>query len=108
MTTGSAPSAARSASGVAGTAEAGEDLAALWQVPVAKRVAGDERLRGPRATAQDLEALPEEQLRVLGVGKRDEPGIGCKVARRPFPDVAEHLVTSEVADAARIRAHGGW
>src|SRR5262245_44663540 len=107
MTTGSAPSAALSASGVAGTAEAGEDLAALWQVPVAKRVAGDERLRGPRAAAQDLEALPEEQLRVLGIRERHEPGIGSKVARRPLPDGPEHLAPSEVAAAARIRAHGG-
>src|SRR5262245_59155799 len=107
MVTTSPPSAARSPSGVACTAEAGEDLAALWQVPVAERVASDQWLRGPRPAAQDLVALAEVNLRVLRVRERDEAGVGPEVARRPLPHVAQHLVAAEVADAAWVRADGG-
>src|SRR5262245_39687441 len=106
MTSGSAPSVARRRSAVPGTAEAGEALAALREVPVAEGVPGDERLRGPRATAQDPEALAEEDLAVLGVGESNEPGVGREIARRPLPDVAQHLMAAEEADAARVGADG--
>src|SRR5262245_50758253 len=102
MVTASAPSAARRASGVTGTAEAGEYLAALWQVPLAQRAAGDQRLRGRRSTAEHLEAAADEQLRLLRIGERDEARIWLKVARRPFPHVTEQLVAAEVAHAPRV------
>src|SRR5262245_47976850 len=102
MVTASAPSAARRASGVTGTAEAGEYLAALWQVPIAKRVPGDQRLCGPRSTAQDLVAPAVEELGILRIGERDEAWIRVEVARRPFPHVAEQLVAAEVAHTSRV------
>src|SRR5262249_46592369 len=102
MVTPSAPRAARRASGVTGTAEAGEYLAALWQVPIAERVPGDQRLRGPRSTAQHLEAPAVEKLGIFRIGERDEAWIGLEIARRPFPHVTEQLVAAEVAHASRV------
>src|SRR5262249_56678844 len=99
-------SRARSAWGVASTAEAGEELAALRQVPVAEGVAGDQGLRRPGPAAQHLVALAEVDLRVLGIREGDEAGIGREIARRPLPDVAEHLMAAEVAHPPRVRSHG--
>src|SRR5262245_43256848 len=107
MVTASAPSAERSASGVASTAEAGEELAALRQVPVAEGIASDQGLRRPRSATQHLVALAEVDLGVLGIGEGDEARVGRKVARRPFPHVAEELVAAEVARAVRVSADGG-
>src|SRR5207237_1843686 len=64
-TTGSAASAA---SGVGGTAEAGEDLPALRQEPGAERVADRDRTRRRRACAQHLCTRAEVHLGVLAGG----------------------------------------
>src|SRR5581483_9530440 len=88
---------AASRSAVARTAEAGEDLAALGQIPVAERTARDDGLRRPRAAAQHLVAAPEVHRRVLRVGERLESRIGSEVARGPLPHVAQHLMAAEVA-----------
>src|SRR2546428_106701 len=100
-------SAASAASAVGGTAEAGDDLPALRQVPVAERVADRDRARRPRAAAQHLVALAEVNLGVLAVGEGDEPRVGREVARRPLPHVADHLVAAEEAPPARVGADGG-
>src|SRR5262245_639517 len=95
------------ASGVGRTAEAGEDLSSLREVPVAERVPDRDRAGRPRAAAQHLVALPEVRLRVLTIRERGETRIRPEVTRRPFPDVADHLMAPEEAPAARIGAHGG-
>src|SRR5262245_31348505 len=107
MTTGRSTSAARRRSAVGGTAEAGEDLAALGQVPVAEGVPRDERLRRPRAAAEHLVAAAEVDRRILRIRKHLEPGIRRELARRPLPHASEHLMTAEVARARGIRADRG-
>src|SRR5581483_10851280 len=97
---------AASRSAVARTAEAGEDLAALGQIPVAERTARDDGLRRPRAAAQHLVAAPEVHRRVLRVWERLESRIGSEVARGPLPHVAQHLMAAEVALSLGIGADG--
>src|SRR5438094_9519771 len=94
--------ASAASSSVGGTAEAGEDLAPLRQVPVAEGVADGDRARRPRAAAQHLVAAADVGRRVLAVRKRLETGIGLEVARRPLPDVADHLMAAEEAPAPRV------
>src|SRR5437867_4297616 len=99
------PSAA--SSGVGGTAEAGEDLSPLGQVPVAEGVADGDRPRRPRAAAQHLVAAAEVRIGILAVREGLEAGVGLEVARRPLPHVADHLVAAEEAPPARVGADGG-
>src|SRR5438477_13146827 len=91
-----------SGSDVTGAPEAGEDLAADGEVPVAERGAGDERRRRPRSAAEDLVLGPIEHLGILLVGERDETGIGDEVGGRPLPHVAQHLLDAVPAGAAGI------
>src|SRR5262245_60199661 len=70
--------------------DSGEDLPALRQIPVAERRRRHARTGGPRAPAQRLVAVAEEDLRVLPVGMGLEAGVAAEVARGPLPYVAEH------------------
>jgi len=75
----------RSSSGVLGEAEAGEDLAALRQVPVAEARPGDVRVGRPGGAAQHLYSSPKKDLRVLLVGEGREAGVGRGSRRRSTP-----------------------
>src|SRR3954465_14908652 len=88
-------------SGVPRAAEAGEDLAALGEVPVAEGHARHPPARGPRAAPQDLVGGAEEDLRVLAVGVGRETGVAAEVARRPLPAVAEHAECAAVGGTGR-------
>src|SRR5207249_712275 len=92
-TTGSAASAA---SGVGSTAEAGEDLPALREVPVAERVADRDRTRRPRAAARAARVrVPRGGLRPLGLGAEPLPR-PARVRRRLVPrDVPDRPVERE-------------
>ena len=72
-------------------ADAGEDLPALGQVPVAEGGPDHARVGRPGASAQDPVLVAEEDLRVLGVGKGLEAGIGKEVRRGPLPGLADAL-----------------
>src|SRR3954449_11796078 len=76
--------------GVARAAEAGEDLAPLRVVPVAEGVADHAEARRPRAAAQHLVLVAEEELRVLAVRVGAEAAVGREVAGGPLPRVADH------------------
>src|SRR5205814_40553 len=91
---------------IARTPEAGEDLAPLREVPVAERRAGHGRVDGPRAAAQHLVLVAEEDLRVLGVRERAEARVGTEVGRRPLPDVADQLLRAGGRRALRTGPHG--
>src|SRR2546426_12092899 len=97
QSTSSMLTSSAASSGVGGTAEAGEDLAPLRQVPVAEGVADGDRARRPRAAAQHLVPVAEVGRRVLAVRECLEPGVGLEVAGRPLPDVADHLMAAEEA-----------
>src|SRR5215212_8889182 len=77
-------------SGVARAAEAGEDLPPLRVVPVAERVADHAEARRPRAAAEHLVLVAEEELGVLAVRVRPKARVRAEVARRPLPRVADH------------------
>src|SRR5688572_21268799 len=66
-------------SDVLGQAHAGEDLAALREVPAAEGRRGHARGGGPRAAAQDAVLVAEEDLGVLAVRVRDEARVAAKV-----------------------------
>src|SRR5262249_32033270 len=75
-------------SGIVGAADAGEDLAALREVPVAEARAGDHRVGDPGAAAQDAIVAAEEDLRVLRIRKGTKTGVTGEVRARPLPDRA--------------------
>src|SRR5262249_34852127 len=75
-------------SGIVGAADAGEDLAALREVPVAEARAGDDRVGDPGAAAQDAIVAAEEDLRVLWIRKGTKTGVTGEVRARPLPDRA--------------------
>ncbi len=77
---------------LARAAEAGEDLAADGEVPVAERGAHGRGVRRPGAAAQDLVVGTEEHLGVLAVREGTEPGVGEEVGRGPLPHSAQHPV----------------
>src|SRR4051794_32850266 len=58
-----------------GDAQPSEDLPALGQVPIAERRTRDCRIGRPRAPAQHLVSLVEEDLGVLTVREAPKPGI---------------------------------
>src|SRR5437868_15365981 len=65
-----------------------EDLPPLRVVPVAEAQPCNDRIGHERAAAQDAELVAEEDLRVLAVRERLEPGVGLEERRRPLPDRA--------------------
>src|SRR6185295_19413570 len=67
---------------IASKSHPAEDLTTLGQVPVAERLGGDQRRGGPRAAAEHLVALAEEDLGVLGIRVRLEAGIAVELRRR--------------------------
>src|SRR5512145_1383902 len=92
---GSAADSRMSSLRVTGAPEAAEDLAANGVVPVAEGVAYRTGAGGPRATAKNLVLVAEEDLGVLPIGERLEPGPRPEVARGPLPDIADHAATAD-------------
>src|SRR5262249_38496007 len=70
---------------------AGEDLAALGQVPVPEAGADHVAAGGPGAAAQHLVGVAEEDLGVFGVWESLEARIRGEFRAGPLPNVAEHL-----------------
>src|SRR3954451_8575799 len=91
---------------VRGAAEAGEDLAAHRQIPVAKAGADHPAAGRPGAAAQHLVLGAEELLRVLRIGEGAKALVGREVGRRPLPDVAEHLHRAAVRSAVGVGPGG--
>src|SRR6476469_6825836 len=91
-------------SGIARTAEAGEDLPANRIVPVAERRPSDVRRGRPRAAAQHFVLGAEEHLRVLGIREGLVARIAAEVRRRPLPHVADHAVAPDRRHVLRVRA----
>src|SRR5689334_15499126 len=81
-----------------GAPEAGEYLPADGVVPVAERRTSHRVVGRPRAAAQHLVLVSEEDLGVLAVRERTEPGPRAERRRRPLPDLAD---TVERAGAMR-------
>src|ERR1700686_5242719 len=69
-------------------AQPGEDLAALWQVPIAEGAARYARARRPRATAQYAIGAAEEDFGVLAVRICLEAAVAIEVACGPLPHSA--------------------
>src|SRR5205823_3447775 len=87
--------------------EAGEDLSALGEVPVAEARRDDPSARGPRAAAQDPVVGAEEDLRVLLVGMRGEARIAVERAGGPLPHVADHAQAAMWRRALGVGMNGG-
>src|SRR5207237_9648607 len=89
--TASIVTASAASSGVGGTAEAGEDLSPLGEVPVAEGVADGDRPRRPRAAAPHLVAAGEVPPRVPAVRGGPQARGGRQVGGPPRPPLAQHL-----------------
>src|SRR5438445_8560328 len=94
-------------SGVAGAAEAGEDLAPDRIVPVAERRADGRRVGGPGPAPEHLVVGAEEHRRVLPVREPLVAGVGQEVRGGPLPYVPDHLDAAPGARALRVRTHRG-
>src|SRR6266550_9068655 len=82
--------------------ESTEDLPSDWIVPIAEGVSNCAGPGGPRAASQNLVRRAEEFFGVLLIGKALESGITVKIARCPFPDIADHPVTAEGRDVGIV------
>src|SRR5262245_66265293 len=87
--------------GIAGAAEAGEDLSPQRVVPVAEARPGDDRVGDPGAAAQDAVVGAEEDLGVLRVRERLETRIAAEKRAGPLPHSSLHVL-----DLVRIGARG--
>src|SRR5215471_7288962 len=90
--------------GVAGGAEAREDLPPDRVVPVAERATAGDRGDAERVTAEHLVLAAEEHLGVLLVRPGGEAGVGQEVAGGPLPHVTDELAHARRARAARVAA----
>src|SRR4051794_14050253 len=97
----------RRSSRVARTAESAEDLSADRIVPVPESVANGTRPGRPRAAPQHFVLCPKKFLGVLLVWKRLETRIGAEIARRPFPHVADHSVTTNRRNVPLVASDRG-
>src|SRR6185312_1166676 len=77
--------------GIGGEADAGEDLPALGEVPVAEAEGGDARVGRPRAAAQHAVLRAEEDLGVLAIRVGDEAWVAVEPGGGPLPDLPDAL-----------------